>query len=244
MSTTPRVPDRSGSPSSARSPASPPAPLTLALPARTALSAAPGVSLPGRQALACPLPGPWAPAPRVSAPVPGRGRSLTDGGDEGGVEGVLREAEQEAGFADAGVADEQQFEQIIVRLRHLLAPALSDRGEQGGGGKRRGGGLGRGGVSAEPPAARPASSPAPWKGPERPALPRPIRRRFVIIFRAARLYGICSTLGAPRACLARAVQVTPMDNKIFMMRNGALGVSSHTGKRRFVSNSYSLALGT
>lgn len=89
----------------------PPAPLALALPARTALSAAPGVSLPGRQTLACPLAGPWAPAPRVSAPVPGRGRSLTDGGDEGGVEGVLREAEQEAGFADAGVADEQQFEQ-------------------------------------------------------------------------------------------------------------------------------------
>lgn len=82
---------------------------------------------PGASSPRVPSPRPLGTRPRVSAPVPGRGRSLTDGGDEGGVEGVLREAEQEAGFADAGVADEQQFEQIIVRLRHLLAPALSDR---------------------------------------------------------------------------------------------------------------------
>lgn len=53
---------------------------------------------------------------------------LTDGGDEGGVEGVLAEPEQEAGFTDAAVTDEQQFEQIVVRLRHFPAvcPGVPD----------------------------------------------------------------------------------------------------------------------
>lgn len=45
--------------------------------------------------------------------------ALTDGGNEGGVEGVLREAEQGTGLAHARVADEQQFEQIVVGLRHV-----------------------------------------------------------------------------------------------------------------------------
>lgn len=45
--------------------------------------------------------------------------ALTDGGDEGGVEGVLREAEQGTGLAHARVADEQQLEQVVVGLRHV-----------------------------------------------------------------------------------------------------------------------------
>lgn len=48
-------------------------------------------------------------------------RRLTDGGDEGGVEGVLAEPEQQAGLADAAVPDEQQLEQVVVRLRHFPA---------------------------------------------------------------------------------------------------------------------------
>lgn len=49
---------------------------------------------------------------------PGR---LTYGGDERGVERVLAEPEQQAGFTDAAVTDQQQLEQIIVRLRHFPA---------------------------------------------------------------------------------------------------------------------------
>ena len=44
---------------------------------------------------------------------------LTYCGYEGGVEGVLAEPEQQTCLADATVSDEQQLEQIIVRLRHL-----------------------------------------------------------------------------------------------------------------------------
>lgn len=44
---------------------------------------------------------------------------LTYCGYEGGVEGVLAESEQQTCLADAAVSDEQQLEQIIVRLRHL-----------------------------------------------------------------------------------------------------------------------------
>lgn len=51
------------------------------------------------------------------------GRELTDGGDEGGVEGVLAEPEQQAGLPDAAVPDQQQLEQVVVRLRHF--PAVS-----------------------------------------------------------------------------------------------------------------------
>lgn len=44
---------------------------------------------------------------------------LTNGGDEGGVEGIVGEAEEHAGLADARVADQQQFEeQVIGFLRH------------------------------------------------------------------------------------------------------------------------------
>ena len=45
---------------------------------------------------------------------------LTDGGDEGGVECVLGEPEEDAGLAHARVADQQQLEQVVVRLRHRI----------------------------------------------------------------------------------------------------------------------------
>lgn len=54
-------------------------------------------------------------------------RRLTDGGDEGGVESVLAEPEQQAGLADAAVPDEQQLEQVVVRLRHFPAVRPSVR---------------------------------------------------------------------------------------------------------------------
>lgn len=38
---------------------------------------------------------------------------------EGCIEGVLAESEQQTCFADSTVSDEQQFEEIIVRFRHL-----------------------------------------------------------------------------------------------------------------------------
>lgn len=43
-------------------------------------------------------------------------KSLTDGGDECGGERVVREPEQDARLTHARVADQQQFEQQIVRL--------------------------------------------------------------------------------------------------------------------------------
>jgi hypothetical protein len=43
-----------------------------------------------------------------------------DRGYERGVESVLAETEQHARFPDAGVADQQQFEQIVVRLGHRV----------------------------------------------------------------------------------------------------------------------------
>ena len=49
----------------------------------------------------------------------------TDGGYEGRVEGVLGEAEQDTRLADARVADEQQLEQIVVRLGHRVRPVDS-----------------------------------------------------------------------------------------------------------------------
>lgn len=45
-------------------------------------------------------------------------------GYEGRVEGVLGKSEEDACFADARVPDQQQLEQIIVRLGHPLARAL------------------------------------------------------------------------------------------------------------------------
>ena len=44
-----------------------------------------------------------------------------DGGNEGGVEGVLGEPEQDAGLSHPWIADQQQFEQIVVRLGHDAA---------------------------------------------------------------------------------------------------------------------------
>ena len=51
--------------------------------------------------------------------------NLTDGGDECGVECVLGEPEEDAGLAHARVADQQQLEQVVVRLGH---PELSLNG--------------------------------------------------------------------------------------------------------------------
>lgn len=53
---------------------------------------------------------------------------LTDGGDEGGVEGVFTEPEQQACFTDTTVADQQQFEQVVVRLGHLPVSWLGSPG--------------------------------------------------------------------------------------------------------------------
>lgn len=66
---------------------------------------------------------------------PGRGpgpgpRGLTDGGDEGGVEGVFAEPEQQAGLPDAAVTDQQQLEQIVVRLGHLTAACPGSSGTE------------------------------------------------------------------------------------------------------------------
>jgi hypothetical protein len=43
---------------------------------------------------------------------------LTNCGNESGVEGVLGESEENTGFADAGISDQEQFEKVIVRLGH------------------------------------------------------------------------------------------------------------------------------
>ena len=48
----------------------------------------------------------------------------TDCRYEGRVEGVLGEAEEDAGFADARVSDEQQLEQIVIGLGHLCVGLL------------------------------------------------------------------------------------------------------------------------
>lgn len=44
---------------------------------------------------------------------------LTYCGYEGGIEGVLAESEEQTCLTDATVSDKQQFEEIIVRFRHL-----------------------------------------------------------------------------------------------------------------------------
>lgn len=50
------------------------------------------------------------------------GEALTDGGDEGGVEGIVGEAEEHAGLADPRVPDEEQLEeQVVGFLRHREA---------------------------------------------------------------------------------------------------------------------------
>lgn len=61
------------------------------------------------------------PAPHCPPPPGPQHRSSprTDSGDEGGVEGILGEAEERARLPHARVADEQQLEQIVVRLRHV-----------------------------------------------------------------------------------------------------------------------------
>lgn len=46
-------------------------------------------------------------------------RIFTYCGNEGGIEGVLAESEQQTCLADTAVSDEQQFEKIIVRFCHL-----------------------------------------------------------------------------------------------------------------------------
>ena len=51
--------------------------------------------------------------------------ALTYGGDESGVEGVLGEPEKDAGLAHPGVSDEEQLEQVVVRLGHLRQSGVS-----------------------------------------------------------------------------------------------------------------------
>lgn len=59
-----------------------------------------------------------------------------DGGDEGVVEGIVGEAEENAGLAHAGVADQQQFEQEVVAfLGHRYRPETSLKGPEEGRGK-------------------------------------------------------------------------------------------------------------
>lgn len=45
---------------------------------------------------------------------------LTDGRDECRVEGILGEAEQNAGLAHSRVADQQQLEQVVVGFGHCV----------------------------------------------------------------------------------------------------------------------------
>lgn len=44
---------------------------------------------------------------------------LTDCGDKRGVEGVLAKSEEETCLPHSAVSYEQEFEQVIVGLRHL-----------------------------------------------------------------------------------------------------------------------------
>ena len=45
----------------------------------------------------------------------------TYSGDEGCVEGVLREPEQDAGLPDPTVSDQEEFEQVVVGFSHLCS---------------------------------------------------------------------------------------------------------------------------
>lgn len=45
---------------------------------------------------------------------------LTNGWDEGRIESIFRKPEEDARLADPWVTNQQQFEQIIIRLRHTL----------------------------------------------------------------------------------------------------------------------------
>jgi hypothetical protein len=48
----------------------------------------------------------------------------TDGGDKRGVIRIIRKTKQNAGFSNAAVANQKQFEQVVVRLgTHLDDPA-------------------------------------------------------------------------------------------------------------------------
>lgn len=74
--------------------------------------------------------------------------ALTDGGNEGGVEGIVGEAEEHAGLADPRVPDQQQLEeQVVGFLRH--------------------------GERLRPPPARPPPHPAAAPAPPLPAAARP-----------------------------------------------------------------------
>lgn len=88
--------------------------------------------LPSQHPLAAPLTSRSAAVTADSSrPGPGPGpRGLTDGGDEGGVEGVFAEPEQQAGLPDAAVTDQQQLEQIVVRLGHLPAASPGSSGTE------------------------------------------------------------------------------------------------------------------
>lgn len=43
----------------------------------------------------------------------------TNSGDECGIEGILREAKQDACFANAGIANKQKLEQVVICFRHV-----------------------------------------------------------------------------------------------------------------------------
>jgi hypothetical protein len=48
---------------------------------------------------------------RINKQIP-----LTDGGDECVIESIVRESEQDARLPDSGITDQQQLEQVIIRL--------------------------------------------------------------------------------------------------------------------------------
>lgn len=50
---------------------------------------------------------------------------LTNGRDEGRVESILGEPEEDARLADPWVTNQQQLEQIIIRLRHTLCSSVT-----------------------------------------------------------------------------------------------------------------------
>lgn len=51
-----------------------------------------------------------------------------DGRNEGGVESVIREPEEDASLADAGVADEEKLEQEVVAFLGHLVTGMNSAG--------------------------------------------------------------------------------------------------------------------
>ncbi|KAI5100499.1 ribosomal protein S27 like [Silurus meridionalis] len=57
--------------------------------------------------------------PDPTRPDTTRPGELTDGGDKGGVERVLAEAEQKTRLSNSAVSDKQELEEVIVGFSHL-----------------------------------------------------------------------------------------------------------------------------